>query len=290
MRAAEPSEATAVTRIVTDVDNLGDDLVLLSLNPGTGRVRTSQKIAYGLMGSELVRLVAANRIGISGGRLVVHSSAPTGDAELDAALASISQASRPPRAQRWVGHPRRGIASAYLDRLAAAGVIRKERALTTRWRIADAARLAEARARVDAIARTDSPADLAQAALGGLAHAIGLDAALYPGWGNRGLRRRFKEIADGGGTAADPALADPALADIPAAAADAGSSAAHGSGHHGAAQHAAMQQAAVTAATQAAVQAVTEAAVHAAVQAAVDASASAAHSAGAAGHAGHGGH
>jgi hypothetical protein len=237
------------------VDNLGDDLVLLSLNPGTGRVRTSQKIGYGLMGSELVRLVAADRIGISGGRLVCHSSTPTGDAELDAALASISQAGRPPRVQRWVGHPRRGIASAYLDRLTAAGVIRKERALTTRWRIADAGRLAEAQARVDAIARSAGPVDLTQAALGGLAHAIGLDAALYPGWGNRGLRRRFKDIAGGGATAADPAV-----------------------------------QAAVTAATQAAVQAATEAAVHAAVQAAVDASVSAAHSASAAGHGGHGGH
>jgi hypothetical protein len=237
------------------VDNLGDDLVLLSLNPGTGRVRTSQKIGYGLMGSELVRLVAADRIGISGGRLVCHSSTPTGDAELDAALASISQAGRPPRVQRWVGHPRRGIASAYLDRLTAAGVIRKERALTTRWRIADAGRLAEAQARVDAIARSAGPVDLTQAALGGLAHAIGLDAALYPGWGNRGLRRRFKDIAGGGATAADPAV-----------------------------------QAAVTAATQVAVQAATEAAVHAAVQAAVDASVSAAHSAGAAGHGGHGGH
>jgi hypothetical protein len=237
------------------VDNLGDDLVLLSLNPGTGRVRTSQKIGYGLMGSELVRLVAADRIGISGGRLVCHSSTPTGDAELDAALASISQAGRPPRVQRWVGHPRRGIASAYLDRLTAAGVIRKERALTTRWRIADAGRLAEAQARVDAIARSAGPVDLTQAALGGLAHAIGLDAALYPGWGNRGLRRRFKDIAGGGATAADPAV-----------------------------------QAAVTAATQVAVQAATEAAVHAAVQAAVDASVSAAHSASAAGHGGHGGH
>jgi len=55
--------------IVTGVDNLGEDLVLLSLNPASGRVMTAQKIAYGLMGSELVRLVAANRIGISGGPL-----------------------------------------------------------------------------------------------------------------------------------------------------------------------------------------------------------------------------
>jgi hypothetical protein len=279
------------------VDNIGDDLVLLSLHPGSGRLRTSDRIAYGLMGSELVRLVAAHRIDISGGRLVVRSSAPTGDSKLDEALATISQARRPPRAQRWVGHPRDGIASAYLHRLADAGVLRKERALLTRWRIADAARLAEAQARVDAIARSAGPVDLAQAALGGLAHAIGLDAALYPGSGNRGLRRRFKDIADGVGTAADAGLAG------------IGSSAVHGPGHDGpaphraghqaaahhaaaedsAAQHAAVQQT-VTAATQAAVQAATEAAVHAAVHAAVDASVSAAHSAGAAGHGGHGGH
>ena len=138
-------------------------------------------------------------------------------------------------------------------------MIRKERALTTRWRIADAARVAEAQARVDAIASSDGPVDLTQAALGGLAHAIGLDAALYPGWGNRGLRRRFKDIADGGAHRGGPCGAAGAVA-------------------------------AVTAATQAAVQAATEAAVHAAVQAAVDASVSAAHSAGAAGHGGHSGH
>ena len=196
---------------------------------------------------------------------MVHSSAPTGDAELDAALASISQASRPPRAQRWVGHPRRGIESAYLDRLSAAGVIRKERALTTRWRITDTARVAEARARVDAIASSDGPVDLAQAALGGLAHVIGLDAALYPAGATADCA---------GGSRTSPTAAAPRRTH-------------------------ATQQAAVTTtprrrrprcSPEAAVQAATEAAVHAAVQAAVDASVSAAHSAGAAGHGGHGGH
>lgn len=279
MRTAEPCPADAVARIVTGVDNLGDDLVLLSLNPASGRVMTAQKIAYGLMGSELVRLVAANRIGISGGRLAVLSTASTGDAELDTALASISQAGRPPRAQRWVSHPRRGIAAAYLDRLAAAGIVRKERALVTRWRVVDAARLAEARARIDAIATSASPADTGQAALGGLAHAIGLDSALYAGWGNRDRRRRFKDIAERAGSGpADPGVADAIDA--------AGASDAAAAAHHAAVHHA--SHAAVNAATQAAVHAATEAAVHAAVHAAVDASASAAHSAGAAG--GHGGH
>jgi hypothetical protein len=44
---------------IANVDTLGDDLVLLSLNPRSGRVSTVRKIGYGLMGSELVRLAAA---------------------------------------------------------------------------------------------------------------------------------------------------------------------------------------------------------------------------------------
>jgi Golgi phosphoprotein 3 (GPP34) len=257
------------------VDTLGDDLILLSLNPATGRVMTAQKIAYGLMGSELVRLVALNRVDIATGRLVVRSAAATGDGQLDLALASIAQASRPPRTQRWVGHPRRGIMTAYLERLAAAGTVRKERAVLTRWRISNPARVAEARERIDAIALSGPQADLGQAALGGLAHAIGLDAALYPGWGNRGIRRRFREVAEG------TRGLDPQPADGLDAGGEAGAPAAHQAAvHH--ASHAAVS---------AAVQAATEAAVHAAVHAAVDASVSAAHSAGAAGgHGGHGGH
>ena len=117
------------------MDTLGDDLVLLSLNPGSGRVSTVRKIGYGLMGSELVRLAAGGRVDIEAGRIVVRNALPTGDAELDAALASMVNARRPPRAERWVGRPRHGICNAYLERLAAGGSIRKESAVLTRWRI-----------------------------------------------------------------------------------------------------------------------------------------------------------
>jgi hypothetical protein len=60
------------------MDTLGEDLVLLSLSPDSGRVRTAQKIGYGLMGSELVRLAASGRVDVQAGRLVVRSAAPTG--------------------------------------------------------------------------------------------------------------------------------------------------------------------------------------------------------------------
>jgi len=299
------------------VDTLGDDLVLLSLNPGSGRVSTVRKIGYGLMGSELVRLAAGGRVDIEAGRIVVRNALPIGDAELDAALASMVNARRPPRAERWVGRPRPGICNAYLERLAAAGSIRKESAVLTRWRITRPQLVADARARLDSVAVSTAPLDLSQAAFGGLAHAIGLDALLYSGWGNRGIRKRFEQIAKGrqmapatqrtSHSAADLAVdraGDVPVADDPGDPAD---HAAHHPATHApshapayaatqAAAHAATQaaahaatQAAMHAATQAAVHAATHAAVHAATQAAVHASVSAAHS-GAAGGGGHGGH
>lgn len=252
------------------MDTLGEDLVLLSLGPDSGRVRTAQKIGYGLMGSELVRLAASGRVDVQDGRIIVLGGAPTGHAELDEALASIAASRRPPRAERWVGHPRRDICASYLDRLAAAGRVRREGRVLTRWRVVDVQRVTEARARLEASAVPGAELDQAQAALGGLAHAIGLDAVLYPGWANRHVRKRFQQIAKGQWVAT--AASRSAAASATQAAADAAT------------------QAAVGAATQAAVNAATQAAVQAATQAAVDASVAAAHSAGAGAHGAHGGH
>jgi len=281
------------------VDTLGEDLVLLSLSPRSGRVTTAQKIGYGLMGSELVRLVAMGRIGIQSGRLHVLNAGPTGDAQLDVALTDIARARRPPKVEHWVGRPRRGICAAYLERLAAAGCVQERGGLLTRWRVADSTRLARARARLDAIATSAGRIDLGQAAFGGLAHAIGLDAVLYPGWGNRATRKRFQEVAKGQWT--EPFTPDRAAPPAEVATGDAAghaSRAAHHSASHaathaatGAATDAAVHaatHAATGAATHAAVHAATHAATHAAVHAAVHASASAGHSAAVGG--GHGGH
>jgi Golgi phosphoprotein 3 (GPP34) len=149
--------------MVVSVDALGEDLVLLSIDPERGRIRTAQRIDYGLMGSELVRLAAARRIDIVRDWITVLDAAPTGDAELDAALQSLASARRPPRARTWVAHRRRGIGAAYLARLAAAGTLSAEPGRTfivrrTRWRVNDAGRLAEARARLDAAAFSAGPA------------------------------------------------------------------------------------------------------------------------------------
>jgi hypothetical protein len=235
----------------SDLDRLGEDLVLMSLAED-GRIVNRKRVGFGLMGSELVRLAAGGRVTIESNRVVVRDRAPCGDAELDAALASLAGSGRGARPKAWVGHPRPGICDAYLDRLATAGAVRPEQVErlgifpVTRWRVADPARLASARARLDEVALSDdAPVSTAQAAYAGLAHAVGLPALLYRGWDNRHVRKRLERIAKG----------EWAAAAVSAASQDA----------------TAASQAAITAAHQAAVAAAVDAATAAAVQAAMGA-------------------
>jgi hypothetical protein len=282
------------------VESLADDLVLLSIRPANGKLAAPSRLRFGLMGSELVRLAASRRVDIVSDRIVVLDDGPTGDEQLDAALASLAHARRPPRPKAWVSHPRPRICDAYLARLAAAGTIRQERGTIiavipfTWWRITDAARAADARARLDAIVGASGQVDTWQAAFAGLASASGLGAELYPGWGNRQLRQRLDRIAKGKLTArvaADPGgRVDQQIADAALAASQAANDANMGAATQAAT--AAATQAATEAAIQAATQAATAAAIQAATQAATDAAVSAAVSAAhdAAGNAGgHGG-
>ena len=262
------------------VDTLGEDLMLLAIRGDGGTIAARQSLPYGLRGSELVRLAASGRVEITGGRVVVLDASPAGDERLDAALASLAQARRPPQAKAWVGRPGSGICDAYLARLAAAGAIREERGRVfgfvpvVRWQVIDAARAADVRARLDAIVHAAGQVDTAQAALAGLASASGLAAVLYPGAARRPLRRRLDQIAKGELTR-------------PAAQAGQAAQAATGASVDAAARAAtdAATRAATDAATQAATQAATDAAVSAAVHAAHHAASSAgAHGGGGGGH------
>jgi hypothetical protein len=261
------------------LDSLGEDLVLLSVSPADGRVTTAQQLGFGLMGSELVRLAAAGRLTITGGRVDVIDPSPGQDPLLDAALASLAGARRGVRAKAWVSRPRRGIAEAYLERLAAAGVLRAERRTrlgvfpVTRWHVADTARQGEVKARLDAIALSTGPVSTAQAALAGLAHATGLGAVLYPGRASRPARARLERIAKG--------------SEAVAGVADAASASASG---EGASQAMAAANQATRAAVDAATAAATQAAIDAATSAAVAAATEAAHSAAHGAHGGGGGH
>jgi hypothetical protein len=243
------------------MDELGDDLLLLTARPD-GTLALSPKLRFGLSGAELVRLAAAGRVDIVRGRIAVLDTAPTGDALLDEALASMTGGRRGPAAKAWVARDRRGLVERYLARAEAAGTLRSERGQrlgfipVTRWLVVDTARAAQARARLEAIATGNGAVGPDQAALAGLAAATHTDREVFPGWGGAAARKQLRQAA----------RREPVTADVTRAVGSATD----------AATRAAMD-AAVSAATQAAVSAAVDAATQAAVSAAADAGAAGGH-------------
>ncbi|MBO0816452.1 MAG: GPP34 family phosphoprotein [Actinobacteria bacterium] len=271
---------------MTGVEFLCEDLLLVAIDARGGLGR-AWAISYGLMGAELVRLAAAGRITIAEDRVLVSSAAPTGDAELDAALARIGEWASPPRPGEWVAQVRLGILDGYLDRLAAAGAIQEEdRWWGTRYRITDPARAAMARQQLDAIAASAGPVDLGQAAYAGLACAIGLDRMRYRGWRRRAERRRLREIAAGHWTVTPPDAGD-ALPTGPVGG-QAATQATTAPSASAADQAQQATNAAVSAAGQVAINAATRAAIGAATLAVAHATAATAHGGHGGGHGGHG--
>ena len=201
------------------------------------------------------------------------STAPTGDSLLDEALASMKGGWREPTAKAWVARHRPGLVERYLARAQASGIIRPDRRKmlgfipATKWMVVDTERAAQARARLEAAAASAGIIDPAQAALAGLASAIGVTSFVFPGRAGAAARKRLREAAK----------REPAAADVTKAVTGADA--------------ASVQRAATDAATRAAMDAAVRAATDAAVSAAVDAATQAAVSAAtdAAHHGGHGG-
>ncbi|MBO0814157.1 MAG: GPP34 family phosphoprotein [Actinobacteria bacterium] len=277
---------------MTGMDFLCDDLLLLAIDACQGRLGRVYAISYGLMGAELVRLAATGRITIAEDRVLVCRATPTGDAELDAALARINELASPPQPGDWVARPRLGIVAGYLHRLEAARVIQDQtRWWLARYRVTDAARAAQARQQLDAIARSAGPVDLGQAAYAGLACAIGLDRMLYRGRRRGAERRRLRDIASGHWMASLPGADDSVTTGPAASQAALQATMAQSARKADEAQRMATQ-AAVGAASLAAIDAATRAAVHAANLAVAHATAATAHGGTAGGHSGggHGGH
>ena len=226
--------------IVMAMDELGDDLLVLAARPD-GTLTIAPKLRFGLSGAELVRLAAARRVDIVRGQIAILDTAPTGDALLDEALASMTPGRRgEPTAKAWVARNRRGLTERYLARAEAAGTIRAQRRKAlgfipmTRWTVIDTARAAQARARLQAVAASTGHVDPAQAALAGLATAIGVTQFVFPGLAGAAARKRLRQAAKRQPAAADAARAAAGAAGASEAAQRAATDAGHHGGHGGA--------------------------------------------------------
>lgn len=182
------------------MQNLGEDILLLAIEQN-GTIALRNKMHFALAGSELELLAALRRVDVVKGRIVVIDPTPTRDPLLDGALASMRASKRPPRARDWIARQKATVTEEYLNRMAASGAVRYEtrRRLglfrAQRWFIGDFARLNWLRSQLDAIAFSSGPVDAMQAAFGGLVHAIGLSALLYPRGDGRPARKRLRSLA-----------------------------------------------------------------------------------------------
>ncbi|WP_404788353.1 GPP34 family phosphoprotein [Altericista sp. CCNU0014] len=89
---------------------LSQDLILLALNPETGKTRFSfySALDYGLVGSLLLELVLQGKLEIDNDNRAIGAIAgSTGDEFLDQRLNEVLASSRPRTARFWVTHWRR---------------------------------------------------------------------------------------------------------------------------------------------------------------------------------------
>jgi Golgi phosphoprotein 3 (GPP34) len=185
------------------LETLGEDLILLSPPAGReGRIIPPVKLDYGLIGSELVRLVAAGHVGVVNGQIKLLTDGPPSTADPNLVDAYTSMKFGPATAKRWVSRRfRKGIADTYLRQLEAKGVLRSEDHKwlklfpTTHWFIVDERRAADVRRRLDEISAGGEPIGIEDRALAGLACAVEFGDRLYPGETGKERRERLKQIA-----------------------------------------------------------------------------------------------
>ena len=111
---------------------LAQDLILLALNPQTGKTRFSwySALDYGLVGSLLLDLVLQGKLEIDNdNRVIGATSGNTGNEFLNQRLSEVLASSRPRTARFWVTRWRRryrGIQTIVLQNLVDLGVLERQ--------------------------------------------------------------------------------------------------------------------------------------------------------------------
>jgi len=185
------------------VVTLPEELLLLAIEPATGRTRTQMSyIQLGVAGAVLAELEAAGRISEQQGKIVVRDKYPTGDPVLDDVLAMLVARGGEVRLRGWVKGASRRVTDLYLRRLMKLGMIRDEKrkalgifpyhrypADGTDWSTPAVVRLGAA-------GEAFFP-DPRNRVLAGLVSATDLARPLFPGSGARQLRKTMRQLARG---------------------------------------------------------------------------------------------
>ena len=191
---------------------LAEDVLLLLTDDTSGRsALSSSHLELVLAGAVLLDLAILHRVDVTrrghpvgAGRLLVLDETPTGDPLLDAALVRLA-GRKPRRAKDSLASLSKHLRTAVLDRLAAAGLLRRRESrvlgivTVTRWPAVDVMHKSELRAAVRNVLTTGRNPTDREAALVSLLSAVD-QVPLVVGpteVPRRELRRRAKSIAQG---------------------------------------------------------------------------------------------
>lgn len=103
------------------------DLMIVTLDVAPIRPLERGDLALALAGAELIDLLGAEAVGLEDERIVPRLCPPTGDRLLDEAVSSLVRQSPYEPVGEWLWRRGRGLSSAYLDALEAAGQITRRR-------------------------------------------------------------------------------------------------------------------------------------------------------------------
>ncbi|MEY9965840.1 hypothetical protein ABIA33_003890 [Streptacidiphilus sp. MAP12-16] len=183
--------------------SLPEDLLLLCVEPVSGRLRQPSLFHLALAGGVLAELLAAEAAVLDGRRLVLSRTAPLGHPALDDAVRVLNATAAPPRGatlSRCLHRLGRRVAAPYLDSLIQRGLLQPQSHKllglipVTRYTAADRSAHDACVALVaDAVLDPNAPARTLQ--LAALAHAGDLSRRLYPGRANRPAQRRLADLA-----------------------------------------------------------------------------------------------
>ena len=182
---------------------LPDELLLLALDDERGTRAHATELEPGLAGAVLLDLALRERLDVDGKVLRVLDPSPTGDAVLDAALATIAGEPKERPAKHWVSKLQKGVREQVSERLVAAGTLRRDEKKVlwvfpiTRLPAADPAPEAAVRARLDGAVLIGTTPDERTAALAALVHATNLGRTVFPGAEHRAVKKRLAELAEG---------------------------------------------------------------------------------------------
>jgi hypothetical protein len=186
--------------------NLAQDFVLLAYADDGTPETDSTRLDNGAGGALLLELALDERVAVDDKKVIVRDPAPTGDAQVDAALAAVAADSKPRKADHWVQHFARSARQQALDALVERGVLQREKGKvllvfprTTYPAPGGVEPPAESqtRARLRAAVAGTGPVEPRTAALCALIAATDLDRKVFADLDRKQVKARLAEIGEG---------------------------------------------------------------------------------------------